>query len=416
MTPDQTSPEHHLDVLEPFLAVDRALELGGTSLQSIAQQEGTPLYLYSADHLSSRVTTLRRALPSTFSLHYAVKANPHPQVIHHLATRVDGFDIASGGELDRLESLGIDLRRVSFAGPGKSRDELERAVSRGVKIVVESPHQLQMTGAIAAEQGRMVDVLVRLNDHRQLGNGGLTMAGGRSVFGWDLEDYLATAFDLFATLPYVRFHGIHLFRGSQSLHAGALAEGIRASTDLLLSLPMPGVPRLLNLGGGLGIPYAPRDIPLDISQLTPAWHETSARLQERFPGVGLCLELGRYLAGPAGLYLTRVIDRKRSGGHTFLVVDGGLHHFAAATGNFGQVIRRNHPLWPAHPRPGETETVTVVGCLCTPMDVFAREVSLPPVEIGDILVLFQAGAYGFTASPRGFLSHPEPREVFWQSP
>jgi diaminopimelate decarboxylase len=409
-------PEHHPDVHAPFLAPDGAIALDGNPVEAIAERLGTPLYLYSATHLTSRVETLRAALPPGFGLHYAVKANPHPEVIRHLAPQVEGFDIASGGELDRLESLGLDLTRVSFAGPGKTRQALERAIAAGVKIVVESAHQLQQTEAIAAEQGRPVEVMVRLNDHRQLGNGGLTMAGGRSVFGWDLDDYRANGLAMFASLRHVRFHGIHLFRGSQSLQPRALAEAVRASTELLLNLPMPGVPRLLNLGGGLGIPYAPRDISLDLTPLTLIWNETGTRLRERFPETRLCLELGRFLVGPAGLYLTRVIDRKVSGGHTFLVVDGGLHHFAAATGNFGQVIRRNHPLWPARPRPGEAETVTVVGCLCTPMDVFARDVRLPPVEIGDILVLFQAGAYGFTASPRGFLSHPEPREVFWPAP
>ncbi len=416
MIPDIPSPEDHLDIILPFQAGDGAIELDRDSLAAIAEQLGTPLYLYSGARLTSRVETLRAAMPAHFGLHYAVKANPHPEVIRHLAPLVQGFDIASGGELERLEALGVDLTRVSFAGPGKTRQALELAVARGVKIVVESPHQLQMTAAIAAEQGRTADVMVRLNDHRQLGNGGLTMAGGRSVFGWDLDDYRENGLALFESLQHVRFHGIHLFRGSQSLQTQALAEGVRASTELLLNLPMPAPPRLLNLGGGLGIPYAPRDVPLDLALLTPTWQETGTQLRERFPDVGICMELGRFLAGPAGLYLTRVIDRKVSGGHTFLVVDGGLHHFAAATGNFGQVIRRNHPLWPARPRPGEAETVTVVGCLCTPMDVFARDVRLPPVEIGDILVLFQAGAYGFTASPRGFLSHPEPREVFWPAP
>jgi diaminopimelate decarboxylase len=254
--------------------------------------------------------------------------------------------------------------------------------------------------------------MVRLNDHRQLGNGGLTMAGGRSVFGWDLDDYRQTALPAFASLDHVRFHGIHLFRGTQSLQVQALAEGLRVSSELLASLPMPGEPRLINLGGGLGIPYAPKDVPIDPRALKPAWQSASDAIRSRYPAVRLCVELGRFLVGPIGLYLTRVIDKKVSGGNTYLVTDGGLHHFAAATGNFGQVIRRNHALWPARLRPGDPERVTVVGCLCTPMDVFARDVMLPPVEIGDMLILFQAGAYGYTASPRQFLSHPEPEEVF----
>jgi len=409
MTTAKPLPEHHPAIFAPFLSIDGTVQLEGVPVAELLSPVEGPTYVYSAKALSDRVGLLRAHMPDDWALHYAVKANPHPKLLRRVAELVEGFDVASGGEIDRLVDLGIAPDRISFAGPGKTRDELERAIALGVTLVVESPHQLQMVAAIAGERGGTAKVMVRLNDHRQLGNGGLTMAG-RSVFGWDLDDYCQSGLALFDSLENVRFHGLHLFRGTQSLQTSALAAGILASADLLSRIPVPAPPCLVNLGGGLGIPYGPQDIPLDPSGLRPAWAEAQTAIRERFPGTGLCLELGRYLVGPAGLYLTRVIDRKRSGGHTFLVTDGGLHHFAAATGNFGQVLRRNHPLWPADPRPGEAERVTVVGRLCTPMDVFARDVWLPPVAIGDILVMFQAGAYGFTASPRGFLSHPEPEE------
>ncbi|MBM3258569.1 MAG: alanine racemase [Candidatus Sericytochromatia bacterium] len=404
-------PEHHSEVLAPYLGFGGAVLVDGTSAESLASTLGTPAYVYSGSVISRRIAELRRAMPAGLSLHYAVKANPNKEVLAHIAGLVDGFDVASGGEVERLAKAGWTLSEVSFAGPGKSRDELSRAVSLGVRIVVESPHQLLLTNSVARELGRMAPVMVRLNDHREVRNGGLTMSGG-SVFGWDLEDYVQTGPDLFSSLSHVAFEGFHLFHGTQILQATALAEGLRTSAELLRTVPVPANPVLINLGGGLGLPYGPKDVPLNPRDLTTAWTEACRTIRSRFPAVRICVELGRYLVGPAGVYLTRVVDKKMAGDRRYIVTDGGLHHFLAATGNFGQVFRRNHPVWPANPRDGEPETVSVVGRLCTPIDVFARDVTLAPVEIGDILVLFQAGAYGFTASPRDFLSHAPPVERF----
>ncbi|MEB3204367.1 MAG: alanine racemase [Candidatus Sericytochromatia bacterium] len=403
--------EHHSEVLAPYLGSGGSVLLDGTSPESLADTLGTPAYVYSGSVISRRVADLRRAMPAGLSLHYAVKANPNAQVLAHIAGLVDGFDVASGGELERLAKAGCPFSEVSFAGPGKSREELCRAVSLGVRVVVESPHQLLLTDAVARGLGRVARVMVRLNDHREVRNGGLSMSGG-SVFGWDLEDYVRTGQELFSSLSHVVFEGFHLFHGTQVLQAMALVEGLRTSAELLRTVPVPANPVLINLGGGLGLPYGPRDVPLDPGDLTTAWTEACRTIRSRFPAVNICVELGRYLVGPAGIYLTRVVDKKMAGDKRYLVTDGGLHHFLAATGNFGQVFRRNHPVWPANPRHGTPETVTIVGRLCTPIDVFARDVTLAPVEIGDLLVLFQAGAYGFTASPRDFLSHDPPAEHF----
>lgn len=404
-------PEHHPAVFAPYKQQDGTIVLGQRDAEGLAAEYGTPVYIYSEAVLAKRVADLRLAMPQGLSLHYAVKANPHPQILRHLTALVEGFDVASGGEVERLATLDHPPAEVSFAGPGKSEAELITAISKGVRIVVESPQQLRQTNAIARDLGVVAKVLVRLNDHRQVRNGGLSMTGGPSVFGWDMQDYVDNGINLFSGSAHVSFEGFHLFYGTQILQAHALADGVRMSAALLASIPVPKLPTLINLGGGLGLPYAPKDIPLDPCELTEAWADACQTIRARFPDVRICIELGRYLVGPAGVYLTRVLDKKVSDDRTYLVTDGGLHHFLAATGNFGQVFRRNHPVWPATPRTGAPETVTIVGRLCTPIDVFARDVTLPPVEVGDVLVLFQAGAYGFTASPRDFLSHPPPPEI-----
>ena len=413
MTKNQEMREHHPAIYAPFERDDGQIVISDQTVESLATRIQTPFYAYCRKGIDARIAGLRAALPTEYKLHYAIKANPNLEVLRHVVPLVDGFDIASGGELARLEEIGYGMAEVSFAGPGKTAREIERAVSRDVVVIVESSTQLEMCNRIAGEMKRRARCMVRLNDHRQLGSGGLSMSGSSTVFGWDISDYVERGVPMFAELSHVDFFGFHLFYGSQILQHGALVQGIEISAQTICDVPVPSAPKFINLGGGLGIPYGPKDEPLDTNELTSTWKAAADRILGRFPETELCLELGRYIVGPAGLYVTKVVDRKTIGDNTFLVTDGGMHHFAAATGNFGQVLKRNHPIWPARPRLGDVEKVSVVGCLCTPMDVFARDVPLPPVEVGDLLVMFQAGAYGYTASPRDFLSHDAPAEVLF---
>ncbi len=408
---DSRFREHHPSIYSPYESPTGLIRISGKSVVSLSTSITTPFYAYSRSIVEDRVAELRKSLPEELGLHYAVKANPNTELIGVLRSLVDGFDIASQGELQRLVASNVALLDVSFAGPGKTEDEIDEAITKGVVVVVESATQLQMCSQMAVRRNTPARCMVRINDHRQLANGGLSMTGSNTAFGWDLHDYEKRGIELFKTLPAVKFHGFHLFYGSQILQLDALIEGIELSAKVLRSTPAPSPPTLINLGGGLGIPYAPQDKPLDAGSLSAGWNNALTVLREAYPDVSVCIELGRYIVGPSGIYVTRVVDRKSIGDNTFLVTDGGMHHFAAATGNLGQVLKHNHPIWPAAPRSGEPSRVTVVGCLCTPIDTFAKDILLPPVEIGDLLVMFQAGAYGFSASPRGFLSHSEPQEV-----
>lgn len=390
------------------------LTVGGIAVERLAARVGsTPFFAYDRDLVTRRVAAVRAALPTGIHLSYAVKANPMPALLQHISGLVDGFDVASALELRHALDTPTPASRVSFAGPGKTTDELRQAVAAGVTVEVESEHELARVREVSEATGVRARVALRVNPDFTVRGSGMRLGGGPQQFGIDSERVPAVLAGLAGA--DLEFQGFHVFAGSQNLRAESICEAQSKIVDLILPLAdlAPGPVRYLNLGGGFGIPYFPKDRPLDLGSIGDNLAKlVDGQLRPHLPDARVVVELGRYLVGEAGVYVTRVVDRKESRGKTFLVVDGGLHHQLAASGNFGQVIRRNYPMAVAH-RVDEpaTGTVTVVGCLCTPLDLLGDNVELPRAEIGDLMVLFQAGAYGLTASPTGFLSHPAPAEV-----
>ena len=389
-------------------------ELGGIPLDRLAERVGsTPFFAYDRAALTGRVALLRATLPAEIELSYAVKANPMPAVVQHLSTLVDCFDVASAGEMRVALDTPIGPGQVSFAGPGKTPAELAQAIAAGVTIEMESPTEASRVIEIGARLGLRPRVAVRVNPDFQVKGSGMRMGGGPQQFGVDAERVPALLDEL--TAADVELLGFHIFAGSQNLNAEILCEAQRKTVELALRLAddSPSPISYLNIGGGFGIPYFERDRPLDLAAIGDNLTGLMAdAILPNLPGARVVVELGRYIVGESGVYVTRIVDRKESRGKTFLVVDGGLHHQLAASGNFGQVIRRNYPVAIGRPADGEdTETVSVVGCLCTPLDLLADDVSLPRADIGDLVVISQAGAYGLTASPSGFLSHPAPVEI-----
>jgi len=389
--------------------------IGGVPLERLATTVGsTPFFAYDRALLSERVAELRRALPDSMELGYAVKANPMPAVVQHLSSLVDHFDVASAGEMQVALDTPIGAERINFAGPGKTPAELRRAIAAGAMLELESETEASRAAEIGAALGIRPRVAVRVNPDFQVKGSGMRMGGGPQQFGVDSEQVPALLGQIAAA--DLEFLGFHVFAGSQNLNAEILCEAQRKTVDLVLSLAeaAPDPVSYLNLGGGFGIPYFERDEPLDLGPIAANLAELLAeRISPAQPQARVVLELGRYIVGECGFYVTRIIDRKQSRGKTFLVVDGGLHHQLAASGNFGQVIRRNYPLelgGEAGGR-GAPETVTVVGCLCTPLDLLGDDIELPPADIGDLIVIRQAGAYGLTASPVDFLGHPPAGEV-----
>jgi diaminopimelate decarboxylase len=387
--------------------------VGGLSLARVAAVLGqTPFYAYDRAVIQARVATLRQALPAGIELHYAMKANPMPAVVACLVGCVDGIDVASAGEMKVALDAGADPAEMSFAGPGKRDAELRQAVAAGVQVNVESARELPVLAAASQALGLPARVALRVNPDFELKGAGMRMGGGPKPFGVDAEAVPA----LLRTVAAMglQFEGFHLFAGSQNLRAEALCEAQQLSYELALRLASSaGVAvRHLNLGGGFGVPYFPGEQPLALSPIADSLAALQARAARELPGARLVLELGRYLVAEAGVYVTRVVDRKVSRGHTYLVCDGGLHHHLAASGNFGQVVRKNYPATVVQRVASLVqETVSAVGPLCTPLDLLVDRMALPVAEVGDLVVLFQSGAYGATASPQAFLGHPPVVEV-----
>ena len=410
-TPRKAPPVHA--PMNQFPTDKGELLVGGIPLTRLAARVGrTPFYAYDRGLLAARVAELRAALPLEVKLHYAMKANPMPALVCHMAKLVDGIDAASAGELKVALDAGADPHEISFAGPGKQDGELLQAVAAGILVNVESFREIAPLAAASQALGLPARVAVRVNPDFELKSSGMKMGGGPKQFGVDAEQVP----ELLAEIGRagLAFEGFHLFAGSQNLRPEAIVEAQRKSFELALRLAehAPAPVKFLNLGGGFGIPYFPGEQRLELASIGANLAAIVDEARTALPQAGIVIELGRYLVGEAGIYVSRVIDRKVSRGHTYLVTDGGLHHHLSASGNFGQVIRKNYPAAIGNrmdAAPGEA--CSVVGPLCTPLDLLADRMNLAEAGPGDLVVIYQSGAYGPSASPQGFLGHPASIEV-----
>ena len=405
-----SAPEHSPML---FPVVDDCIVVGGMPITALAQRVGsTPFYAYDRQLLDERVALVRRHLPQEVMLHYAIKANPMPALVAYMAKQVDGLDVASGRELRVALDSGMDPGEISFAGPGKTEPELAQAVRAGILLNVESEREVRVLAELAEQASQAPRVAVRVNPDFELKSSGMKMGGGPKQFGVDAEQVPPLLDEIGRS--GLRFEGFHIYTGSQNLRPEAICEAQRKSFELAVELAKsaPAPVRVLNIGGGFGIPYFPGDKPLDLGPIGRNLQQLVVQSKQLLPGVRLVVELGRYLVGEAGIYACKVIDRKISRGHVFLVTDGGLHHHLAASGNFGQVIRKNYPVVVGNRvRGSRREIASVVGPLCTPLDLLAERMDLAEAHPGDLIVVLQSGAYGLTASPTAFLSHPAPAEI-----
>jgi diaminopimelate decarboxylase len=391
---------------------DGVLAIGGRRADALAEAAGgTPLFVYDLAMVRRRVERFRAAFRG-INLHYAIKANTYTPLLKEIAKIVDGLDVASDGEMDAALAAGMEANDVSFAGPGKTDSELAAAIDAGVTLNLESEGEAERALAIARRRGRRARLAVRVNPDFEIRGSGMRMGGGAKPFGVDAERVPALVRRLIEA--EADWRGFHIFAGSQALDADALIEAQQATIALAASLAEQAgrAPPLVNLGGGFGIPYFAGEQSLDVETVGAALHEALKARPKILADSAFAIELGRWLVGEAGVYLTRIVDRKQSHGKTFLVTDGGMHHQLAASGNFGQVVRRNYPVAVAT-RFGEApaEEATIVGCLCTPLDRLGDDVMLPRAEAGDLIAVFLAGAYGLSASPQAFLGHRAAREI-----
>lgn len=405
------SPQHA--PLQHFSVRDDCLQIGGIALTRLAQRVGrTPFYAYDRQQISERIALLRKHLPAEILLHYAMKANPMPAVVQHLAGLVDGIDVASAGEMKIALDTILPENRISFAGPGKKEHELSNAIAAGVVLHVESRQEMELIAQIAEILGITPQVAIRVNPDFELKSSGMKMGGGAKPFGVDAErvpEVLMRVRKL-----GLNFIGFHIFSGSQNLNAEAIQEAHAKTFELAtwLAEHAPSPVRWLNIGGGFGVPYFPGDKTLNLAAIGDNLQHLLPEVKRQLPDARIAVELGRYMVAEAGIYVCRVLERKLSRGQVFLVTDGGLHHHLAASGNFGQIIRKNYPVIIGNKVQGtERELVSVVGPLCTPLDILADQMHMAKASVGDLVVVLQSGAYGLSASPTAFLNHPMPVEV-----
>jgi diaminopimelate decarboxylase len=389
------------------------LLIGDRKLGELAAAlDSDSFYAYDRERIRSRVAELRSALPKSIGIHYAIKANPLPELVAYMATLVDGLDVASLREMQVATATGISPAAISYAGPGKTVRDLAAAVEAGILLNVESAREVETLARISAEQGKTARIAIRINPAFELRGAGMRMGGGAKPFGVD-EEIVPALLKRVSALG-LQFEGFQIYCGSQNLNAEAIIQAQEQSFALALRLAelAPSPVLSLNLGGGFGIPYFAGDQALDLAPIGAALEKIAASAANALPQARLHVELGRYLVGEAGVYVTRIVDKKISRGETFLITAGGMNHHLAASGNLGQVIRKNYPVAIGNRLDGiERELVNIHGSLCTPLDVLATKVELPVAEPGDWVVVYQSGAYGASASPQGFLSMPSVQEI-----
>jgi diaminopimelate decarboxylase len=400
-----------------FPSSDRELRFGPVSVTALASKYGTPFFVYDSSVLDKKLAILREALPSEFEISYSMKANPNGAILRHFLAKGCGLEIASAGEFYQAVRAGCPPDRMLFAGPGKTEAELEYVLMRGIgEIHLESVLEIERISSICRRLRVRANVAIRVNPSEDSQAGAMRMGGKSAPFGVD-EELLDLALDRVLAEETLSFHGIHLFSGTQILDADLLLNQYRKGLDMARRVARRlGHPlHTVDFGGGLGIPYFAHEEELDMRRVREGTSELQSdiRSDRSLSGTRFVVEPGRYLVGEAGTYVARVTEIKVSRGKKYLILDGGMNHHLAASGNLGQTIKRNYPIGivnnlgaPLH------QTVEVVGPLCTPLDVLGRSVELPEMVVGDLIGVFLSGAYARAASPLGFLSHPAPPEIW----
>jgi diaminopimelate decarboxylase len=410
----QTDKAH--DLAERFGGeIEGEFAPAGIPISRIAQEYGTPFYLYHGEMISERVRRVRESLGTEVS--YSVKANPSLGVCQLIAgEREAGAEVASSGELAVARAAGFEPEDIVFAGPGKTDDELYRAVDEGIFAVnVESLNEIDRLAHIASQAGKHIGVGLRINPAAQLMGSGMRMGGTVGQFGMDQAE-LGEAVKKTLSHPELILRGVHVYTATQVFEVEPLLEHCRNILEIALeAADLSGsTMEMIDFGGGFGVPYFEKMAEFDLDSFADGFREllSSYRPDPRLEGCRFLFELGRYLVADAGVYVTRAVDVKETRGKTFVVTDGGMNHHLTATGNMGQVFRKAYPLLNLTRMSGVPEEgVAVAGPCCTPLDTFGNNITLTSPEPGDLIGVFYSGAYGYSASNLGFLSHPAPAEV-----
>jgi diaminopimelate decarboxylase len=386
-------------------------------LGAVAERAGTPCYVYMLDAIRDRIESIRRAFEGRFAISYAVKANPNRGLLRAIRPWVDILDVSSDGELLTAIESGYEPKLLSFSGPGKTLSELQTSIRQRCGMhIAESVDELEQLSACCIAEGRRMDVLIRISPDKVPKGFGLNMSGRPSQFGID-EEHVDEALTRLKQLPNLSFAGFHIYAGTQCLDGDSIAENIEGCARLFSNFSKKhGLePKKLTFGAGMGIPYHAGDEKIDLNRVATLVNPVIDQLlaEPRCSNAKCFLELGRYLVGEAGYFLTRIVRIKESRGKLIGVCDGGMNHHLAACGHFGTIIHRNYII-ESLASPEDCRAIReydLFGPLCTTIDTVARNVQLPELRAGDVLAIGSSGAYGLTASPLYFISRSFPKEM-----
>ncbi|WP_244643969.1 type III PLP-dependent enzyme [Alsobacter metallidurans] len=385
------------------------------ALVQVAKEFGTPAYVYDLDVVRARLADLARVFAPHFSVSYALKANPNPTLLASLAGQVALADASSVAEVHRSTEAGFPADRVTFSGPAKRPRELRDAISACIGgLVLESVREAAEANRIAAELHVRQDVILRINPATSPRHFGVSFSGKASQFGVD-EEELSTAIERIQSLNNLKLTGFHIYSGTNSLNAQAVSDNFAIFIRIFRRACQLAElrPAKLIFGSGFGIPYLASEAELDIDAIGRLVIPSIAEMRSEpvFADTMFVLEMGRWIVGPAGWLLTSVVAEKLSRAVDFRMCDAGFNNHLAACGMMGTVIRRNWRIENVSNPDAAMHRYTLVGPLCTSIDVLASDIELPEVRVDDTLAIANSGAYGLTASPTRFISHPEPAEI-----
>jgi diaminopimelate decarboxylase len=383
--------------------------------EEIADKYGTPFYLYDLNVIKKKIQNIKQEFDEAIELFYAVKANSNLEILKEIHNDIDGLDISSLGEMDQSLLAGYDPGCMSFAGPGKTRLELREAIRRKIGIIsVESLRELQDIRQISSSEGHRADIALRLNPRFSTKEFAIKMGGKSSQFGIDEEDVFAAIDHIHRNEAVFNLIGIHVYAGTQCMDEEAIARNMDNTLEIAANLQSSfGLEcRWINLGGGFGVSYYEENREINLNALARLINQSIKRyMASTGTRPRFILELGRYLVADAGIYVTRVVSEKESRGEKYFILDGGMNHHLAASGNLGAVIRKNYLVKNLSRPQASSQTCNLVGPLCTPLDLMGRNVSIESPRLGDVIGIKNSGSYAFTASPLFFLGHETPMEL-----
>jgi diaminopimelate decarboxylase len=377
-----------------------------------------PAFVYFSRIVKSKYDQLLYCLPEKFAVHYALKANPNKKLLQYIRSLGLGADVGSLGELQLAEDAGYPPEKIEFTGPGKTSQELSYAIDLGISAInIESISEIEKIVHICTKKNKTANVGIRLNSARQTQGSRIKMSGD-TQFGI-IEDDVNKALEIIrANATKVNFVGLHMHLGSQILESQQLLSNFKFILERAYEIKNSHKINIakINFGGGWGVDMFASQASLDLSLLKKTLSDLLAdsKCRSSFRNTRFIIEPGRFLVAESGVYLVKIVTRKKGYRKEFLIVDGGMHQLYAAAGGIGQVFQRNYQIDIVSKTENavEKKNFTITGNLCAPADVLANNIQLDrQVAEGDILAFFNSGAYGYTASPTGFLSHALPTEI-----